>query len=108
MIVGVCPKIEKNAFPTAECPVESGKKIRPMAYGTVNGKSLTDKENKENQQHEFEQQEGIRYRAKALALKLARTYEELTKLLERNPAMKRQITEASPRRIRFTRSRNRG
>ncbi|HEX3156841.1 MAG TPA: hypothetical protein VHV32_19585 [Candidatus Angelobacter sp.] len=32
-------------------------------------------------------------RAEALALKLAQTYEELTRLLERNPAVKRQITE---------------
>ncbi len=32
-------------------------------------------------------------RAEALALKLAQTYEELTRLLERNPGVKRQITE---------------
>ena len=31
--------------------------------------------------------------AEALALKLAQTYEELTRLLERNPGMKRQMTE---------------
>ena len=31
--------------------------------------------------------------AEALALKLAQTYEELTRLLERNPGVKRQITE---------------
>jgi len=34
-------------------------------------------------------------RAEALAIKLAQTYEELTRLLERNPGMKRQITEGS-------------
>jgi hypothetical protein len=34
-------------------------------------------------------------RAKALALQLARTYEELTRLLERNPAMKRDITQGT-------------
>jgi hypothetical protein len=28
MIVEVCPKIKKNAFPAAESPVESGKKMR--------------------------------------------------------------------------------
>jgi hypothetical protein len=33
--------------------------------------------------------------ATALALKLAQTYEELTRLLERNPGMKRQITEGT-------------
>src|SRR6478609_25433 len=35
--------------------------------------------------------------AHALALKLAQTYEELTRLLERNPGMKRQITEGESR-----------
>src|SRR5438270_9036149 len=64
-----------------------------MLCGTVNGKPLTDKEKQEYQQQQFEQQEGIRDRAEALALKLAQTYEELTRLLERNPAVKRQITE---------------
>jgi hypothetical protein len=36
-------------------------------------------------------------RAEALALKLAQTYEELTRLLERNPGVKRQITEGESR-----------
>jgi hypothetical protein len=40
-----------------------------------------------------DEQERVQDRAQALALKLARTYEELTRLLERNPGMKRQITE---------------
>jgi hypothetical protein len=69
-----------------------------MPCGTVTGKPLMDKENQEYQeyqQQEFEQQEGIQDRAKALALKLAQTYEELTRLLERNPGFKRQITEGS-------------
>ena len=35
----------------------------------------------------------LRQRAEALAVKLAQTYEELSRLLERNPAMKRQMTE---------------
>ncbi|HET8889815.1 MAG TPA: hypothetical protein VFQ41_13000 [Candidatus Angelobacter sp.] len=35
--------------------------------------------------------------AQALALKLAQTYEELTRLLERNPGVKRQITEGEAR-----------
>jgi hypothetical protein len=64
-----------------------------MACGTVNGKPLTTNEHEDHQQRELEQQEGIQQQAKALALKLAQTYEELTRLLERNPAMKRQITE---------------
>jgi hypothetical protein len=79
-----------------------------MPCGIVNGKQLTDKENQEYQQQEttppsqeqarrgprgLEQQEEVQQRAKALALKLAQTYEELTRLLERNPGVKRQITE---------------
>ncbi|MCU1332188.1 MAG: hypothetical protein JWM08_1180 [Candidatus Angelobacter sp.] len=78
-----------------------------MPCGIVNGKQLTDLENQEYQQQEssppsqeqargpreLEQQEEVQQRAEALALKLAQTYEELTKLLERNPGMKRQITE---------------
>src|SRR5579864_3472639 len=42
-----------------------------------------------------DEQVRVKQRAEALALKLAQTYEELTRLLERNPAMKRQITEGS-------------
>src|SRR5579859_803668 len=64
-----------------------------MAHGTVNGKPLTTNEHKQHQQREVEQQQEVQQRAEALALKLAQTYEELTRLLERNPGMKRQITE---------------
>jgi hypothetical protein len=79
-----------------------------MPCGTMNGKPLTAKENQEHQQQEniprsqdpagrgpqqVEQQEQVKARAEALALKLAQTYEELTRLLERNPGMKRQMTE---------------
>jgi hypothetical protein len=66
-----------------------------MACGTVNGKGLTDNENKKHQPQEVEQQEQVNDRAQALAIKLAQTYEELTRLLERNPGVKRQITEGS-------------
>jgi hypothetical protein len=40
-----------------------------------------------------DEQERVIQRAEALALKLAQTYEELSRLLERNPGVKRQITE---------------
>ncbi len=56
-----------------------------MACGTVNDKPLTTNEHEDHQQQEFAQQEEVQQRAAALALKLARTYEELTRLLERNP-----------------------
>jgi hypothetical protein len=64
-----------------------------MTHGIENGKPLMDNENQEYQQQQFEQQEEVQQQAQALALKLAQTYEELTRLLERNPAVKRQITE---------------
>src|SRR5579864_9400638 len=64
-----------------------------MAHGTVNGKPLTTNQQEGHQQRELEQQEQVNDRANALALKLAQTYEELTRLLERNPGMKRQMTE---------------
>ncbi|HEX9254509.1 MAG TPA: hypothetical protein VF938_03150 [Candidatus Angelobacter sp.] len=64
-----------------------------MAHGTVNGKPLTTNKHEDHQQQEVEQQHEMQQRAEALALKLAQTYEELTRLLERNPAVKRQITE---------------
>ena len=42
---------------------------------------------------EADEQDQVKERAEALALKLAQTYEELTRLLERNPGVKRQMTE---------------
>jgi hypothetical protein len=42
-----------------------------------------------------DEQEQLKKQAEGLALKLARTYEELTRLLERNPAMKREIIEGT-------------
>jgi hypothetical protein len=48
-----------------------------------------------------DEQERVTQRAEALALNLAQTYEELSRLLERNPGMKRQMTEgtANPDRV---------
>src|SRR6266481_174505 len=81
-----------------------------MAHGTVNGKQLTTNKHEDHQRQEatptsqnpaprgsqeFEQQEQVNDRAQALAIKLAQTYEELTRLLEQNPAVKRQITEGA-------------
>src|SRR5579864_6852355 len=66
-----------------------------MAHGTVNGKPLTTNKQEDHQQRELEQQEQVNDQVQALATKLAQTYEELARLLERNPAMKRQMTEGS-------------
>jgi hypothetical protein len=68
-----------------------------MPCGIENGKPLTDNEKQEYQQQEIEQHERVQEQAEALAVKLAQTYEELTRLLERNPGMKRQITESTAR-----------
>ncbi len=80
---------------------------RRMPCGIVNGKPLTDKENLEHQQQqntppsqeqarrEEHEQEGIRERAEALAHKLAQTYDELTRLLEQNPEVGRQVTDTT-------------
>jgi hypothetical protein len=64
-----------------------------MAYGTVNGKPLTTNKQEDHHQREVEQQEQVNDHVQALAHKLAQTYEELSRLLERNPGMKRQMTE---------------
>ncbi|HEX3104098.1 MAG TPA: hypothetical protein VHQ22_06580 [Terriglobales bacterium] len=72
-----------------------------MANGTVNGKPFTTNEHVDPQQRELEQQEHVQDQAQVLALKLAQTYEELTRLLERNPGVKRQMAEgtASPDKV---------
>jgi hypothetical protein len=90
---GSLPENRKNCFSCGRKLSGKRKEDARMPCGTVNGKPLTDKENEEHQTQQLEQQEGIRQRAEALAHKLAQTYEELTKLLERNPGVKRQITE---------------
>ena len=64
-----------------------------MANATVYGKPSTTNEHEDLQLRELEQPEQVQDQAQALALKLAQTYEELTRLLERNPGMKQQITE---------------
>jgi hypothetical protein len=92
-----------------EISSQSGKTGRPGDPVIVNGNPLTDKRNQEHQQQEttpssqeqatrglgeLEQQDEVQLQAEALALKLTQTYEELTRLLEQNPAVKRQITES--------------
>jgi hypothetical protein len=69
------------------------KERRAMAYWIVNGKQLTDKEYEEHQRRQMEEQEEIRQRADALVQKLGQTYDELTRLLEQNPEVGRQVTE---------------
>src|SRR5258707_13604345 len=115
----MCRKIEKDAFTAAESSVEGEKKMRAMAHGIVNSKPLTDKENQEYQQQEttppsqeqarrgpreLDQQEQVQQRAETLALKLAQTYEELTRVLEGSPRGNRQITECEAMGVRVCQS----
>ncbi len=61
------------------------------------GSAISHDENQDQKQEQRQEQKQNlltpEQQAHALAVKLARTYEELTRLLERNPAMKRDITE---------------
>ena len=91
---GSLPKNQKKCF-SCGGKLRGKRKERAMPCGIANGKPLTTNEHEDHQQQEVEEQEATQQRAKALALKLARTYEELTRLLERNPATKREITEGS-------------
>ncbi|MFL6313755.1 MAG: hypothetical protein ACJ71W_16785 [Terriglobales bacterium] len=58
--------------------------------------SAVSQDQNQNQDQQQEQRQNLltpEQQAHTLAVKLARTYEELTRLLERNPVMKRQVTE---------------
>ncbi|MFL6310881.1 MAG: hypothetical protein ACJ71W_02145 [Terriglobales bacterium] len=60
--------------------------------------SAVSQDQNQNQDQQQEQRQNLltpEQQANALAVKLARTYEELTRLLERNPAMKREITQGT-------------
>jgi hypothetical protein len=109
---GSLPKNQKKCFSCGGKLSGKRKEDARMPCGIVNGKQLMDKENEEYQQQELDEHqrqeldehEHAKQRADALALKLAHTYEELTRLLERNPGMKRRSRRARPRKTRFTRS----
>ena len=66
-----------------------------MATWIVNGKQLTDKEYEEFQQQQQDEQDRKRLRAEDLVQKLGQTYDELTRLLEQNPEVGRQVTDTT-------------
>jgi hypothetical protein len=72
---------------------------RPLTAEPLHGANAEDAEVEKglsrNHGKPDDEQERVQQRAEALALKLAQTYEELTRLLERNPGIKREITEGS-------------
>jgi hypothetical protein len=118
---GSLPKNRKKCFSCGGKLSGKRKEDARMPCGIVNGKQLMENEEYQQQEtippsqnparrapRELEQQEEVQLypntrnprmsgtpeeRAEALALKLAQTYEELTRLLERNPGVKRQLTE---------------
>ena len=96
LMESVLNSLDFAQFRFGQCLVSdkrAGKRTKAMACGTVNGKPMTTNKNEDHQRQEVEEQEATQQQAEALALKLAQTYEELTRLLERNPGMKREITE---------------
>jgi len=66
-----------------------------MAQWIVNGKQLNDKEYEEFQRQQQEEQDRKRLRAEELVQKLGQTYDELTRLLEQNPEVGRQVTDTT-------------
>ena len=102
---------EEAAFSRQHSAVSESQNQHQKAFTAKDAEDA--KENKQNQhqsQRPFttegtedtekvnaDEQVRVQQQAEALALKLARTYEELTRLLERNPGMKRQITEGAAR-----------
>jgi hypothetical protein len=73
----------QNKRPFTAEDAEEGKTL-PLSHGKP-GQAYAD------------EQEQVKKQAEALALRLAHTYEELTRLLERHPGMKRQMTEGETR-----------
>jgi hypothetical protein len=92
---GSLPKNRKKCFPCSGKLGEKRKEDSAMAYWIVNGKQLNDKEYKEFQRQQQEEQDRTRLRAEELVQKLGQTYDELTKLLEQNPEVGRQVTDTT-------------
>jgi hypothetical protein len=88
-MVELRPKARKIEFPAGKY----GRQAASMDSQSQNQKLFTteDTENTEKSQAITQP------RMQALAHKLAHTYEELSRLLERNPAMKRQMTQGDAR-----------
>jgi hypothetical protein len=90
------PFTAKDAEDAKESKQNQQQNQRPLTTkdtkDTEGGKALPLIHGKPGQAN-ADEQERVKERAEALALKLAQTYEELTRLLERNPGMKRQMTE---------------
>jgi len=64
-----------------------------MGYWIIDGKEMTDAEYQDLQRQEVEAKERVRREAALLMSKLSETYEALTKLLEGNADVGRQVTD---------------
>jgi hypothetical protein len=98
-MVELHPKARKIEFPGGNTEAGSAMEALSNQHSAVS-------ENQQQHQKRFttegtentEESKAItQQRAEALAVKLAQTYEELSRLLERNPGMKRQMTEGDAR-----------
>ena len=64
-----------------------------MGYWIIDGKQMTNAEYEDHQRQQIEAREQVRREATALMGKLGQTYEALTRLLEQNPEVGRQVTD---------------
>lgn len=66
-----------------------------MGYWIVDGKEMTDVEYEEYERHAEQAKERVRREAATLMNRLGQTYEALTRLLQQNPEVGRQVTEGT-------------
>jgi hypothetical protein len=89
---GTLPESSKIHLPAGKSGKVTTTMDRKEALSSQHS-ALSQNENQEQKQQQRQNLLPPQQRAEALALKLAQTYEELARLLERNPGMKRQMTE---------------
>lgn len=66
-----------------------------MGYWIVDGKEMTDAEYEQYEREEEQAKERVRREAATLINRLGQTYEALTRLLQQNPEVGRQVTEGT-------------
>jgi hypothetical protein len=73
-----------------------------MGYWIIDGKQMTDAEYEEYKRQEELAKERVRQEAAMLMNQLAQTYEALTRLLQQNADVGREVTGRTERKKRFT------
>src|ERR1041385_8010555 len=89
MMVELCPKLRKTAFSAVKQRLIKRKECAMSENQHQDKTRFTTEETESTERRKLTPEQ----QAEVLALKLAQTYEELTRLLERNPGVKRKITE---------------